>query len=64
VSVREYGWYLASFGCLVVAGVFIAVFGVTLFASLTPLYISLVFSVAAIALAVVAWLRRPKRQSG
>jgi membrane protein implicated in regulation of membrane protease activity len=62
VSLREYGWYLGSFGCLVVAGVFIAVFGATLFASLTPLYISLVFSVAAIALAVVAWRRYPKSE--
>ena len=35
----------------------------TLFASLTPLYVSLVFSVAAIALAVVAWRQRPKSES-
>jgi hypothetical protein len=62
VSLRDYGWYLASFGCLVVSGVFIAVFGATLFASLTPLYVSLVFSVAAIALAVVAWRQYPKSE--
>jgi uncharacterized Tic20 family protein len=62
VSVKEYAWYLASFACLVVAGVFIGVAGVSLLASLTPLYISLAFSVAAIVFAIVAWLRHPKRE--
>ena len=63
MSVREDSWYLAAFVSLVVAGVCIAIFGATLFASLTPLYVSLVFSVAAIALAVVAWRQRPKSES-
>ena len=62
MNLREYGWYLGAFASLVVAGVCIAIFGATLFASLTPLYLSLVFSVAAIALAVVAWRQYPKSE--
>jgi hypothetical protein len=63
VSVKEYGWYLAAFCALIVAGIFIVIAAVSLLASLTPLRISLVFSVAAIVLAIVAWLRHPKRES-
>jgi hypothetical protein len=62
VNVREYGWYLAAFGCLVVAGVCIVIAGATLFASQRPMYLSLVFSVGAIVLAIVAWRRHPKRE--
>jgi membrane protein implicated in regulation of membrane protease activity len=62
VSIKEYGWYLASFGCLVVAGVCITIAGVTLFASQRPMYLSLVFSIAAIVLAIVAWRRHPTRE--
>ena len=62
MNLREYGWYLAAFASLVVAGVCIAIAGASLLASLTPLYVSLVFSVTAIALAVVAWRRYPKSE--
>ena len=62
MSVKEYGWYLAAFCSLIVAGIFIVIAGATLFASLTPLRISVAFSVAAIVLAIVAWRRYPKRE--
>jgi membrane protein implicated in regulation of membrane protease activity len=62
VSIRAYGWYLAAFVALVGAAVCIAIAGATLFASLTPLYVSLVFSVVAIGLAIVAWRRYPKTE--
>jgi NADH:ubiquinone oxidoreductase subunit K len=64
VSVRAYGWYLAAFATLIAAGACIGVAGVTFLRSLTPLYLSLVLSIAAIVLAVIAWRRFPKGERG
>ncbi len=62
MSVKEYGWYLAAFCALIVAGIFIVIAAATLLSSLTPLRVSIVFSVGAIVLAIVAWRRHPKRE--
>ena len=60
MSVRAYRWYLAAFGALVGSGIAIGIAGATFLESKTPLYASLVLSIVAMALAVVAWLRFPK----
>jgi hypothetical protein len=60
VSVRAYGWYLGAFAALVASGICLGIAGFTLLGSLTPLHYSIAFSVVAIALAVVAWIRFPK----
>ncbi len=62
MSVKEYGWYLAAFCALIVAGIFIVIAAATLLSSLTPLRVSIVFSVAATVLAIVAWRGHPKRE--
>jgi hypothetical protein len=64
VSGRGYSWYLGAFGALVVAGGCIGLAIKDLFASLTPMYVSLVFSVTAIVLAIVAWRRHPRDDAG
>ena len=62
MSVKEYSWYLAAFCALIVSGIFIVIAAATLLSSLTPLRISIVLSVAAIVLAIVAWRLYPKRE--
>ena len=62
MSLRRYGWYFGAFGALVGSGIAIGVAGITLLESLTPLYISVVLSIGAIVLAVIAWLRYPRRE--
>jgi len=57
VSVRGIGWYGAAFIALIVSVVFIGVAAASFFASLTPLYVSIVCSVAAVAFGVVAAVR-------
>jgi len=61
VSLRAYGWYFGAFVLLVAAGGCIVVAGLTFFGSLTSLWISIALSVGAIALAIVAWRRYPRR---
>ena len=61
MSFRTYGWYFGAFGALLASGIAIGIAGFTLLESLTPLYVSVVLSIGAIVLAVVAWLRYPKR---
>jgi hypothetical protein len=60
VSRSGYGWFFVAFGALVVSAGFIGLAGVTFFSSLTPLYVSVGCSVAAIVCAVIAWRRRPR----
>jgi hypothetical protein len=57
VSVRGIGWYAGAFVALIVAAAFIGIAGASFLASLTPLYVSIVCSVAAIACGVVAAVR-------
>jgi len=57
VTVRGVGWYGAAFIALIVSVAFIAVAAASFFASLTPLYVSIVCSVAAVAFGVVAAVR-------
>jgi hypothetical protein len=57
VSVRGIGWYTGAFVALIVAGAGIGFAALSFFASLTPLYVSIVCSVAAVACGVVAAVR-------
>ena len=57
MSVRGIGWYAGAFVGLIVAGSLIGVAAASFFASLTPLYVSIVCSFAAIACGVVAAVR-------
>lgn len=57
MSVRGIGWYAGAFVALIVAGVGIGIAALSFFASLTPLYVSIVCSVAAVACGVVAAVR-------
>jgi membrane protein implicated in regulation of membrane protease activity len=59
VSIGGYGWFFGAFGALVISAAFIGLAGVTFFSSLTPLYVSIAFSVGAIVSAVIAWRRHP-----
>jgi hypothetical protein len=64
MSVRGIGWYASAFVALIVSGVLIGVAAASFFASLTPLYVSIVCSVAAVALGVVAAVRaRPSDEA-
>jgi len=63
VSTPAHAWYLAAFAALVASGACIGLAAVSFLASLTPLYVSLVFSAAAAVLAVIAW-RHPDRSAG
>jgi hypothetical protein len=57
VSVRGIGWYVTAFITLIVAASFIGIAAASFFASLTPLYVSIVCSVAAVAFGIVAAVR-------
>jgi uncharacterized Tic20 family protein len=57
VSVRGIGWYAGAFVALIVAGAGIGIAALSFFASLTPLYVSIVCSVAAVACGVIAAVR-------
>jgi hypothetical protein len=57
VSVRGIGWYGAAFLALIVSGAGIGIAALSFFASLTPLYVSIVSSAAAVACGVVAAVR-------
>jgi hypothetical protein len=58
-----FGLYFLSFVLLVAAGALVVAAGVTFLASLTPLYVSVGLSIAAIACAMVA-LARHVRDDG
>jgi hypothetical protein len=62
VSAGGYGWFFGAFGALVVSAACIGLAGVTFLSSLTPLYVSMAFSVGAIVSAVIAWRRHPRRE--
>jgi hypothetical protein len=63
VSVRGIGWYVTAFITLIVAASFIGIAAASFFASLTPLYVSIVCSVAAVAFGIVAAVRaRPSAE--
>ena len=65
MSVRGLGWYAGAFVALIVSAALIGVAAASFFASLTPLYVSVVCSVGAVALGVVAAVRaRPTGASG
>jgi len=57
MSVRGIGWYVTAFITLIVAASFIGIAAASFFASLTPLYVSIVCSVAAVAFGIVAAVR-------
>jgi len=57
MSVRGIGWYAGAFVALIVAGAGIGIAALSFFASLTPLYVSIVCSVAAVACGVIAAVR-------
>ncbi|HEX3299384.1 MAG TPA: hypothetical protein VHW68_04665 [Actinomycetota bacterium] len=57
MSVRGVSWYVAAFVVLIVAAVFIGVAAASFFASLTPLYVSILCSVVAVAFGVVSAVR-------
>jgi anaerobic selenocysteine-containing dehydrogenase len=57
VSVRGIGWYAGAFVALIVAAAFLAVAAASFLASLTPLYVSIVCSFAAVGCGVVAAVR-------
>lgn len=57
MSVRGIGWYVTAFITLIVAASFIGIAAASFFASLTPLYVSIVCSVAAVAFGIVAAIR-------
>jgi hypothetical protein len=57
VSLRGIGWYAGAFVALIVAGAGIGIAALSFFASLTPLYVSIVCSVAAVACGVIAAVR-------
>jgi hypothetical protein len=64
VSVRGIGWYASAFVALIVSAAFIGIAAASFLASLTPLYVSIVCSVAAVAFGVVAAVRaRPAHAS-
>jgi hypothetical protein len=65
VSIRGTGWYVTAFVTLIVAATFIGVAAASFFASLTPLYVSIVCSVAAVVFGIVAAVRaRPAGAGG
>jgi hypothetical protein len=65
VSIRGTGWYVTAFITLIVAASFIGVAAASFFASLTPLYVSIVCSVAAVVFGIVAAVRaRPAVAGG
>jgi hypothetical protein len=59
-----FGLYFVSFLLLMGAGALAVAAGVTFFASLTPLYLSIGLSVAAIACAMVALARHTREDDG
>jgi hypothetical protein len=54
VSVRGVGWYGGAFVALIASAAALGFFGLSFFSSFTPLYVSIIFSVVAIACGVVA----------
>jgi uncharacterized membrane protein len=66
VSGRTAGFalYFVSFMLLVAAGALVVAAGVTFLASLTPLYVSVGLSIAAIACAMVALARHVRDDDG
>jgi uncharacterized membrane protein len=66
VSGRTAGFalYFVSFVLLVAAGALVVAAGVTFLASLTPLYVSVGLSIAAIACAMVALARHVRDDDG
>ena len=62
MSAGGYGWFFGAFGALVISAGCIGLAGVTFLSSLTPLYVSIAFSVGAIVSAVIAWRRHPRRE--
>ena len=59
-----FGLYFVSFVLLMAAGALVVAAGVTFLASLTPLYLSIGLSVAAIACAMVALARQTRDDAG
>ena len=59
-----FGLYFVSFVLLVAAGALVVAAGVTFLASLTPLYVSVGLSIAAIACAMVALARHVRDDDG
>ena len=59
-----FGLYFVSFVLLMAAGALVVAAGVTFLASLTPLYLSIGLSVAAIACAMVALARHTRDVDG
>ena len=59
-----FGLYFVSFVLLMAAGALVVAAGVTFLASLTPLYLSIGLSVAAIACAMVALARHTRVADG
>ena len=59
-----FGLYFVSFVLLVAAGGLVVAAGVTFLASLTPLYVSMGLSIAAIACAMVALARHVRDDDG
>ena len=59
-----FGLYFVSFVLLVAAGGLVVAAGVTFLASLTPLYVSMGLSIAAIACAMVALARHTRDDDG
>jgi hypothetical protein len=59
-----FGLYLVSFVLLAAAGALVVAAGVTFLASLTPLYVSMGLSIAAIACAMVALARHTRGEDG
>jgi hypothetical protein len=63
VSRRGFVWYFAGFGLLIAAGALIGAAAVTFLASLTPLYVSIGLSVAAIVCAMMGLGRHTGERS-
>jgi hypothetical protein len=59
-----FGLYFVSFVLLVAAGALVVAAGVTFLASLTPLYLSIGLSIAAIACAMVALAHHTRDDDG
>ena len=59
-----FGLYFVSFVLLVAAGALVVGAGVTFLSSLTPLYVSIGLSIAAIACAMVALARHVRDDEG
>ena len=57
MSVRGIGWYASAFVALIAAAAALGFFALSFFSSFTPLYVSIVCSVAALGCAVVAIVR-------